>query len=250
MNRFIVGACATLLVACSQSEPVAPALRSMPNNFAVRLTTPAPRVGPPDVAAARADEAAALKQIETNLGPESRGPVMAALTGENHDGYHYLVKGKTAEWNDRYTQYYAARTRRLAEERRDASVAAAYRRGGVTVVIALAEPPTGSQAAVLRRQDAGSANVIVLGPNATAETLGGAFAAFDKSRQWYGDDLTQDIMISVQDARAVSVDRDYMARLGQLMDRLRGAPARSIDGVGIVKAISIRSLKLHKPKHP
>jgi hypothetical protein len=168
---------------------------------------------------------------------------MPILKGEIHDGYGREVRGKTAEWRDRFARFQAARAHRFDEERREASVKAAYKRGGVYVVAVLGDVPSGTLAIVLRRVTL-PPDIIVLGPASTPETFGGALAALDQSRKLEGDDLVNDITIDITDVRVTSVDVAYQAHLETLVAQLRDAPMREIDGVGKVRAIGLYSLGL------
>lgn len=236
-----------VLVACAQADAVAPKSRTMPPNHSLSRLANTSLPAAPDVGSARAAEEAALRDIEAHLGPESRDAILSALKGSNGDGRVYLVKGKTKEWSDRYERYYTARAHRIDEELRQASIVAAKQRGSIHVVVALATPPNGTVAAVLRRRTSLPSDVTVLVPDGTAETLGAAFSLFDKSRELYGDELPHDLVIGLQEAQAMMLDPTQRSHLEQLMSRLRSAPSRSIVGVGTAQAIDLRSQRLRAP---
>jgi hypothetical protein len=84
-------------------------------------------------------------------------------------------------------------------------------------------------------------DVIVVGPNATAEILGAAFAAFDRSRELTGDDFDYDQMIPVQAASATGVDAKERNRMDGLIAKLRKAPMQQAEGIGIVQGIAVGS---------
>src|SRR5690348_12782089 len=105
-TRFPLAVLPALLGACTNLDSLGPS--SVRSVFVARLSTTVPRSEPPDVGGARAAEAAALSDIEVHLGPESRNVILAALTGDHHDGFTYGVKGRTAEWQARYDRFYAA----------------------------------------------------------------------------------------------------------------------------------------------
>ena len=139
----------------------------------------------PDVAAARAEEAAAFHDIDVNMPPgEGKVVLLDALTGKlnTRSGNSYtvhMVSSENPAIQARIDRYYTAR-RHLGEElRREASIADA-RKYIAAVVLVLGNPPNGTVAVVLRRRLEAPGNVIVLGPSPTAETLGAAFAAFDR----------------------------------------------------------------------
>jgi hypothetical protein len=204
-------------------------------------------LSPPDVAAARADEVAALRDIETNLPPgEGKAIIMDALTGK-HDSrvlrserQFAIVTSENPIQQARYDRFYAARRHRAEEQRREASIAAARNRIAV-VVLVLGNPPNGTVAAVVRRRLEFPENVILLGPNATVETLGAAFAEFDRSRELTGDDFDHDQMIPVQTPSATDIDAKDRNQMDGLMAKLRKAPMQQVEGVGTVQAIATNS---------
>lgn len=197
-------------------------------------------LSPPDVEAARAEEAAALRDIDANFPPgDGKTRIMDALTGKRRH-FFSVVDSDNAAWNARFERFYAARAKIGKEERRAASIAAA--RGWLApVVVVLGTPPNGI-AVVLRRQAVRPMNVIVLAPNATPETLGAAFAMFDQSRELTGDVLEDDQVLDIQAvASATGVDAKDRKRMDDLLVELRAAPARQVDGLGIVQAVDTHS---------
>src|SRR5262245_41497731 len=84
-------------------------------------------------------------------------------------------------------------------------------------------------------------DVIVLGPNATAETLAAAFAEFDRSRELTGDDFDYDQVIPVQTASVTAVDADHRKQLDDLIAKWRKAPMQQAEGIGIVQGIAANS---------
>src|SRR5262249_53159360 len=145
------------------------------------------RLLPPDVAAARAAEAAALHDIEANFLSERKAQFLEALTGAQaiRDGKSVTIRTVKTPTDPvmqaRIDRYYDARKHRGDEERRAASIDAAGSRSAYVTVV-LGSPPNGTVAAVLRRSSKFPENVIVLGPNATGETLGAAFFVLNQSR--------------------------------------------------------------------
>jgi len=200
----------------------------------------------PDVAAARAEEAAALHDIDVNMPPfEGKDRLLDALTGKlnTRSGNSlriHMVSSKNPAIQARIDRFYAARRRVAEEQRREASVAAARNRGAV-VVLALGNPPNGAVAAVMRRRLAVPDNVIVLGPNATAETLAAAFAEFDRLRELTGDDFDYDQVIPVQAAGVTAVDAKDRTQMDELLAKVRKAAMQPVDDVGNVQAIATDS---------
>jgi hypothetical protein len=209
----------------------------------------------PDVAAARAEQEAALRDIEAFFPPEApaeaKKHLMDALTGKGtsvSSGKGITVSyfdSPNPELNARFKRFYAAREKLGEEERREKSIASA-RGMVVTVVVALGTPPNGTVAAVLRRISKTPTDVIVLGPNATGETLGAAFHVLDQSRENYGDAIENDHVIGIQEAKAAQVDPNYLKYMDNMVAKLRRAPTRPVDGVGNVQAIDMNSRPLKK----
>jgi hypothetical protein len=252
-----IGGAALVLGACSSSELPSFGLEAgeytrQPAEFSISTTAGAP-LGAPDLAVARAAEAAALQEITTHLHPEDRAQIIAALAGKNPEptapvkegSGHYLygVRDNSASL-PMYARYFAARAHRQAEERRAASIARARARGGIDVVVALGGPPSGDEAVVLRRQATTPFAVIVLGPGSTGEALGGALAALEQNRADYGDDLDDHLTIGLRDAHATNVDAIFSRQLQDIIARLRNAPIRVIEGVGNVRALDLPAIEL------
>ena len=201
----------------------------------------------PDVAAARAEEAAALRDIETNLpSGESKAHLIEALMGKddtpvvNNQHRVSIVTSDNPAMQARLDRFYAARRHRVEEQRREASIAAARNRSGA-VVLVLGNPPNGTVAVVMRRRLSVPGDVIVVGPNTTAAMLGAALAAFDRSRELTGDDFDDDQMIPVQAASATGVDAKERSQMDALLGKLRKAPMQQAEGIGIVQGIAVGS---------
>jgi hypothetical protein len=198
----------------------------------------------PDVAAARAEEAAALRDIETNLpSGETKAHIIESLTGKhvvNNQPTWSVVTSDNPVWQARFDRFYAARMHLGEEQRREASIAAA-RNWSAPVVLVLGNPPNGTVAVVMRRRLQAPENVIVLDPNATAETLTAAFAAFDRSRELTGDDYDDDQVIPVQTASVTAVDAKNRKKMNDLIAKLRKAPMQQAEGIGIVQGIATDS---------
>jgi hypothetical protein len=215
-------------------------------------TTAAPRGGP-DIEQAEAAEAAALREIEAHLSPESRHIVLDLLAGKplrsaapaapGSDQGHYIsgVRGSTPQWIGRYERFYAARAHRAAEVRRAASIARARERNGIGIVVALGAPTPGTQAMILRRQATLPFEVIVLDARSSGVTLGGALAALNQTRAEYGDDLEDDLIIGLREAHATKLDAAFGRRLDALISRLRTAEFRDIPDIGHVRAVDSSS---------
>jgi len=201
----------------------------------------------PDVAAARAEEAAALHDIDVNMPPgEGKVHLIEALTGKyntpvvNNQGTASIITSDNPVWQARFDRFYAARMHLGEELRREASIAAA-RNFSAAVVLVFGNPPNGTVAVVLRRRLEAPGNVIVLGPNATAEMLGAAFAAFDRSRELTGDDFDYDQVIPVQTASVTAIDAKERNQMDGLIAKLRQAPMQQAEGIGIVQGIATDS---------
>jgi hypothetical protein len=200
----------------------------------------------PDVAAARAEEAAALYDIDINMPPfEGKAHFLDALTGKlntragNAREIH-MVSSNNPAMQARIDRFYAARRHLVEEQRRDASVAAARHRNAA-VVLVLGNPPNGTVAVVMRRRLAAPGDVIILPSNVTAETLGAAFAAFDRSRELTGDEFDDDQVIPVQTASATVIDANDRKQLDDLIAKLRKAPMQQAEDIGIVQGIATDS---------
>lgn len=233
------------LAACTMPDQVAPdQLTPHPFQTAMRLR-PSDLPAAPNLDAARADEAAVLREIEQHLQPEDHDVIMSALRGTGAGRTAMFVEGRTPEWIDRYSRYYAALTHRVAEESRSASIAAARRRGPahVAIVVAASAAPT----TVLRRQSEFPANVIVLGADATINTLGAGLATLERSRESFGDDLVHDIVIEIDPAHSATLDPAVLARYSDVFRDLQSAPLRAIAGVGTVRAIDVSSPSRARP---
>src|SRR5262245_14834345 len=242
MSRLIRVACvAVMLAACARLES-GPPMSPLPEDpSASRLPLSAP-----DVAAARAEEAAALHDIDVNMPPgEGKDHLLDVLTGKlnTHSGNSHtvhMVSSDNPAMQARFDRFYAAR-RHLGEElRREASVDAARNRGAV-VVLALGNPPNGAVAAVMRRRLAAPDNVIVLGPNATAATLAAAFAEFDRLRELTGDDFDDDHVIPVQAVGVTATDAKDRTQMDELLAKVRKATMQPVEDVGNVQAIATDS---------
>src|SRR5262249_21061061 len=115
MSRRIRVACvAVMLVACARSESGAPMSMQPQDSSANRVPLSAP-----DVAAARAEEAAALHDIDVNYPPgEGKAHLMGVLTGKLDSGVvdnvHrvHIIEFKNPVWQARLERLYAARARR------------------------------------------------------------------------------------------------------------------------------------------
>jgi hypothetical protein len=233
---------------CDDSVSVVPRSRAMQRaneHYPVQVPTAVTAVaGPPDVAAAEADEAAALERVLSLLPAEMRSQVSTTLRRPGH-----IISGTAnQQFSELIGHYYAARNRARLERRRAMSIAQARQRGRVQVVVIRGTPPDGSAGLVLRRRLADPQNVIILGQSATAEALGGALAALDISRSRHGDDLAADETIGFRDVQAKAVPPSEMARLQRLVARLSHAPARLVDGFGTVPAIEIASYRMKDQK--
>src|SRR5262245_13541064 len=137
---FRVTCMAVMLVACSRSEPDVPMSMRRDDSSVNRAP-----LSPPDVASARAAEAAALRDIDVNYPPgEDKAHLMDLLTGKLDSGvvdnvrHIHIIKFKNPVWQARLERYYAARRHRYEEERREASLAAAR---VASIVVVLATPP-------------------------------------------------------------------------------------------------------------
>jgi hypothetical protein len=76
----------------------------------------------------------------------------------------------------------------------------------------------------MSRRSALPTNVIVLGPNATGEMLGAAFAAFDQRQKFFGDGLDNDLVIHRAEVSGDQRrDAKYLKRMDDIMDELRKA---------------------------
>jgi len=203
-------------------------------------------VSAPDVAAARAEEAAALHDIDVNMPPlEGKTHLLDALTGRlnTRSGNSYtvhMISSENPSMQARIDRFYAARRHLVDEQRREASVAAARNRSAA-VVLVLGNPPSGTVAVVMRRRLAAPGDIIVLGANPTAEILGAAFAAFDRSRELTGDDFDDDQVIPVQTASATVIDANDRKQLDDLIAKLRKAPMQQAEDIGIVQGIATDS---------
>src|SRR5262245_63189086 len=84
-------------------------------------------------------------------------------------------------------------------------------------------------------------DVIVLGPNATAETLAAAFAEFDRLRKLTGDDFDDDQVIPVQAAGVTAADAKDRTQVDELVAKARKAAMQPVEDVGNVQAIATDS---------
>lgn len=258
MHTSPILVCAALfLVACSPSDSPSSGVETAdfarePAQFWISTTAGAP-LGAPDLAVARAAEAAVLQEIKMNLRPQDSALVLGVLAGRcpqsdapatKRSGHFMCGMRDNSPASTVYTRYYAARAHRQAEERRAESIARAREYSSINIVVALGALPSGDQALVLRRPATAPLDVIVLGSGSTGEALGGALAALDQTRAEFGDRLDAGMTVGVRDSHPTNVDAVFRRQLDDFVTRLRNAPFRVIEGVGNMRAIDIPAIEL------
>src|SRR5262245_30060575 len=114
LSRLLMVACAALvLAACVRPETISPATKP------VDLSASREPQAPPDVAGARAEKEAALRDIEASLPPgEARTHLMNVLTGKGTPGTVSYFDSPNPEMNARFQRFYAAHVHLANELRR------------------------------------------------------------------------------------------------------------------------------------
>ena len=153
----------------------------------------------------------------------------------------YIASTSDPELSKLISAYYRARDARYREERRQRSVDSARSRlGGLRVTVAVGQIPAGAIALVLRRRLVDPFDVIVLGPNPSAETLNAALTRLDQSRAYDGDDLFFGQTIVVAQPLATNASA-YRGQLDRWLKQLRNTAPIAVAEVGNVPAIQIHT---------
>ena len=122
---------------------------------------------------------------------------------------------------------------------------------GFVVTLALVEKlPHPNATAVVLRRSVGWPRTLVLLPkeSASAGTLSAAVSSVFRSRRRDGDQPTVDISIAVAGNRSMQNWNRGDRELSQsFLARLRNAPLRAIDGVGVVPSVDVRLGALKSP---
>ena len=111
------------------------------------------------------------------------------------------------------------------------------------VTLVVAELPPGAIALVLRRRLVAPFNVIVLGPNPSAQTLNAALTRLDQSRAYDGDELFFGQTLVVTQPLAADAS-PYRWQLDGWLEQLRHAAPIAVAEVGNVPAIQIYTAAL------
>ena len=233
--------------ACRPGDIVRPATQPRPAMYAVQLepsldTSPATRS--PDVIAAKAAEAAALDRLANHLPADRRDQFLARLLEHRPTTISYITSTSDRDLSALISAYYRVRSTRVREELRQKSVDAARSRPiGLRVTVVVAQPPAGAVALVLRRRLVDPFDVIVLGPDPTAEMLNAALVRFDQSRAYDGDDLLFGQTLVVAQPLATNAS-PYRRQLDRWLDQLRHAAPIPVAELGNLPAIRIQSAVL------
>ena len=233
--------------ACRSAEIARPSAQLTPAMYPVELLSSrdtSPATQPPDVPTAKAGEAAALDRIASHVAPDYRDHLLAKLQEHRPDTISYIAATADPELSKLISAYYRVRAARVREEWRQKSVDSARSRPiGLRVTITLGHPPAGAVALVLRRRLVDPFDVIVLGPDATAEILNAALMRFDESRAYDGDDLFFGQTLVVAEPRPTNAS-PYRAQLDSWIAQLRQAAPIAVAEIGNVRAIQIHSALL------
>jgi len=237
---------AVVLAACSQRDAMTPRTPIAPKSDGAMFPVSPAHVAfdsapDPDVDAAVdasvGAEAAALKRIEAIFPADDWPRLRAKLVNREPNRIAIIKATGNPQLSELIARYYEARYRSGHERSRQRAVHAARARGAIIVVVALGEPSGGAVAEVHRRPANNPSEVIVLGPGARPEVLGAALETLELSRARFGDDLEQRLIVS--NARTADTDSSRLAHLTRLMEQLRSAQPRHIEGVGTMKAINL-----------
>ena len=109
----------------------------------------------------------------------------------------------------------------------------------VTVVIVERLPVTGAPFVVLRRADATPRDVILLPAGADAKLLSEAVQALLAARQAGGDTAGASATLRVRPRRGRTSQRPVLPWAQRVLNDLRRAEARRVEGVGSVPAVEI-----------
>jgi hypothetical protein len=248
MSKLSIVAPAMALLACFQ--PDSSSLGVSPMKPTSPLVVPASLnslPGPPDIAAARAAEEAAMEPILRGAEGAYRESFRAELLNggpPRADGRRVAsrLEGTTPESQARVERFYAAHEHRIREELRESAIAKAQQSGGVTVAVALGDPPGGSGAVIVRGPKE-FYDVILLPTVATIETLADAFATLAEIRKCYGDaaDFAQDVAIAVSAVPRPTSNGRQLASLTRILHLAQTAPLARLEGVGSVRLTHIFS---------
>lgn len=192
---------------------------------------------PPNVPAAEAEEARLLAEIAAFHPTEPHSDLLARL----HRPFSRIMATGNARLSDLLTRYFAARHRTRLERRRQAIADDAAHPGTTAVTLTLAAPMGDSYATIIRQSWSVPFNVILLGPEATAETLAAALGALEVSRARDGAVVTGSHVIDLRGMPWVPTLAARKAEMERLLQQLREAPVRRIDGVGSARGIEFRT---------
>ena len=234
---IVLAACRTADVASSTSRSM-PAEREMFPIVVPVGDEPVQSSEPPNVPAAEADEAGLLAEIAASMPTKSQSELLAWL----HTPDRLIAGTSNARFSDLLSRYYAAH-RRSGHERIRQAIADDVAHPGTTVVtVTLAPPMDDSFATIIRRRWAVPFNVILLGPDATADKLAAALTALERARVEDRDgrpdghhtvELRGEPWAPRLAARKAEIER--------LLQELREAPLLSIEHVGAARAIDFRT---------
>ena len=199
---------------------------------------------PPNVPAAEANEAAILAELGGN-DPAARSRLLAML----HMPGTMMGATSSAKLSDQLSRYYAAHRRAIRERQRQASLDAANGRG-VRVILVLATPTKGSVASIRPSYSVDPVDIVVLGPEATAGVLSEALVSIERvrARDGYRPNFTHEgeLVGLGYPTRSAARERE----METLLQQLRAAPARTIEGIGTVPAIDLHTASLSPPNAP
>jgi hypothetical protein len=204
-----------------------------------------PSAHAPDVPAAVAEEAEALKRIQQHVDPRAWSWWLERLQRPPQQEQADFAVSRTisatadAQLSELIARYYEARARTDNEDRRQRAVDAAKRRGPISVVVTLGEPSSGAIAEVIRHPVGDPSDIIVLSIDAPPDVLGAALGVLARSRTRDGDWMAQRLVIT--EAHSNQVDAARQALLEKTIEALRNAEPRLVQGMGTVKAVTIRS---------
>lgn len=131
-----------------------------------------------------------------------------------------------------------------------AQTQAAVNRPLVTIALTTTPLAAGNRATVIRRVAADPGILVLLdAKTATAADLASALGALARSLSRHPESWgTQELRIQVTRSAFHSSDPSQAANVDRLLERVRGAPSRVIEGYGTLRAITIPAPVL--AKHP
>lgn len=84
-------------------------------------------------------------------------------------------------------------------------------------------------------------DLVILTPESTAETLSQALSMIERERARVGYEPNLELQVEISGVRSSPMQAAHRQAMEGLLEQLRNAPMRTIEGIGTVRAVDYRT---------